>query len=129
MKRANHKFWALLTLVLLAVIVLYAGGDKMEKMKAELNLSDAQVSQLEQRMGELQPLADRAKAIKAEIKELESSANPDANAISAKRTALEAVKKEWHQKAEAVYRSVLTPEQWTKYEAMKAQHKAEGKKY
>lgn len=117
----SHKTMLLagLALVLAFAVTVAAGGDeKMKKLKAELNLTDAQVTQLEQRFTELEPLSARAKAVKTDLKALETAANPDTRAIAAKKTELDGIKKEWKGKAEAIYRSVLTSEQFTKFQAM-----------
>ena len=132
MKTTKSKVFTTLALALVAALALSAGGgEKMTKLKAELNLTDAQVNQLEQRFTELQPIADRAKAIKEDLKALENAASPDQRAISAKKAELGTAKKEHKEKSTAIFRTVLNREQWAKYEAMQAEyHKsAQSKKY
>jgi hypothetical protein len=116
--------------IVLAVVVMLAiavsaaaGGDKMAKLKAELNLTDQQVAQLEQKTDTLKPLLDRVYALKSDLKALKESSSPDPKAVSAKEEELMAAKKEYHSKWEAALKSVATPEQWTKYESMEAEHK------
>jgi Spy/CpxP family protein refolding chaperone len=115
----------MLALVLATSVSLYAGDQWMTKLKTKLGLSDEQVAQLEKKFEALQPLADRAKAIKTELKTLEAAANPDQNAINARKVELERIKKEWHQKSTPIFRSVLTKEQFARLEEMEAHHKKE----
>ena len=127
----KSRILAAAALALALAVTVAAGDDKMAKLTAELNLTDAQATQLEQKFKELQPLSDRAKAIKEDLKALESASTPDPKAIQAKKAELETIKKDWHGKSTAIFRSVLNKEQWTKYEAMEAEHakSAQAKKY
>jgi Spy/CpxP family protein refolding chaperone len=123
--RKNVIVTLLAVLLVAAVSVSAGGGDKAEKMaklKAEYNLSDAQVAQLEQQFDALKPIADRAMAIKTELKALEGAANPDTRAINAKKTELDGVKKEYKAKVTAAFRSVLTREQFARWEAKQAEY-------
>src|SRR5262249_57340353 len=88
---------------LLGAVVSLAAHDKKEKfakLQAELGLSDAQVAQLQQKFNELSPSGEemerRSKALTEEIRTLESNANPDQQALSAKRSEREALTQEWH---------------------------------
>jgi hypothetical protein len=117
---------------LLAAAVSLAAHDKKEKfakLQAELGLSDAQVAQLQQKFNELSPSGEemerRSKALTEEIRTLESSANPDQQALSAKRSEREALTQEWHDKVMAIYKSVLTNEQFTKFDQMHSKHEKE----
>jgi Spy/CpxP family protein refolding chaperone len=116
-------------LVMLALVVVavsgYAGGDKAEKLaklKTELNLTDAQVTQLDQKFAQLDPIVERAKKIKGELNALESATPKDAGAIDAKRAEMTEVKKEYKAKAASIFRSVLNNEQYAKWEAMNAEY-------
>lgn len=120
MKRST--IFAALAVALALAVTVQAHDEKMAKLKADLNLTDAQVSQLETRFKELNPLAERAKAVKTDLKALESAAAPDQRAINAKKAELETIKKEWHEKSTAIYRSVLNKEQFAKHEAMQAEY-------
>ena len=121
-------FLSTLALLMTAVAVsLSAGtnGDHKEnfaKMKTELNLTDAQVSELERKFAEIRPqgedLERRYKAIKGEIETLEHATPPDEQAIQDKRSQLETLTREWHEKTAAIFRSVLTQEQLTKLDQM-----------
>src|SRR5262249_37159908 len=113
-KMRKAIFLSTLALVL-AVAASMSAGDHKEnwaKMKAELNLTDAQVSELQQKFEEIRPqgedLERRYKALHNEIESLEKASSPDQQAIQAKRSQLEAVTKEWHEKTTAIFRSVLT---------------------
>jgi hypothetical protein len=117
---------------LLAAAVSLAANDKKEKfakLQAELGLSDAQVTQLQQKFDELGPMGQemerKAKALSEEIRALEKSPNPDQQALSAKRSEREAVTQEWHEKVRAIYKSVLTDEQFTKLDQMHSHEKEE----
>lgn len=119
MKATKRTLFAALAVTLLVAVAASAGGDeKMKKLKADLNLTDAQVTQLETRMAELNPIGERYKAVKAQLTALEQANPADPRAIEAKKAELVTVKKEWKERADAIYRSVLTSEQWTKYQAM-----------
>lgn len=122
----NRNKGVLLVVALLAVAVtLSAGGDKWAKMKADLGLSDAQVAQLEEKFKQLDPIYQKAMQLKEELKALESAATPDTRAIEAKKTQLEAIKKEWKPKADAIYKSVLTPAQYAKLGELEEKYKKE----
>lgn len=129
MKMTRTLFAALAVVLLAAVVVTAGGGEKMAKLKAELNLTDAQVTQLEQKLADVQPLGERVTALKGELKALETAASPDQKAIEAKRGELGAAKKEYKEKHNGIFRSVLTSDQWAKYEEMQAQHAKSAKKY
>lgn len=121
------------TAALLVAVVSFAGHDKKEKfakLQAELGLSDAQVAQLQQKFDELSPSGEdmerRAKALTAEIGVLEKSTNPgDQQTLSAKRSEREALTQEWHEKVTAIYRSVLTKEQFAKLDEMHSRKEKE----
>lgn len=122
MKR-NHVLMAL-AFVLVASLSVWAGGagkgkgDDLAKLKTELNLTDTQVTQLQQKLNELAPMAESVKALHGELKALKGAATPDQAAIQAKQTQLDAAKKEWKEQRKAAFQAVLTAEQWAKYEAM-----------
>jgi len=117
-------FLSTLALVMAVAASLSAGEhkEKWDKMKAELNLTDAQVSALQQKFEEIRPqghdLEVRAKALHSDIESLEKASTPDQQAIQAKRSELESITREWHEKTNAIFRSVLTPEQFTKLDQM-----------
>lgn len=124
----------LITMALLLVAaVSLAAGDKKEKfakLQAELGLSDAQVAQLQQKFDQLGPIGQeterKAKALTEEIRVLEKSTNPDdQKTLSAKRSEREALTQEWHQKVRAIYKSVLTDEQFVKLDQMHSHGKEE----
>jgi len=121
MKSVKRILFAALVLVLAAGVAVYAGEEKMAKLKAELNLTDAQVAQLEQKFADLKPVSEKAYALKSELKALESAESPDQKAIDAKKAELTTLKKEWKAKSDAIYRSVLTREQYTKLQAWQAE--------
>jgi Spy/CpxP family protein refolding chaperone len=123
MMKMKRILFAALAVALLASLTVSAGGDeKMKKLKADLNLTDAQVAQLEARFKELDPMAERYKAVKAELTTLEQANPANPRAVEAKKNELASVKKEWKERSDAVYRSVLTSEQWTKLQAMRADY-------
>jgi Spy/CpxP family protein refolding chaperone len=118
-------FLSTIGLLLVAAVSLSSAGDgkdKWAKMKAELNLTDAQVSALQQKFEAVRPqgedLERRSKALHSEIESLERASSPDQQTIQAKRSELESITKEWHEKKIAIFRSVLTPEQFTKLDQM-----------
>lgn len=124
----------LITMALLLVAaVSLAAGDKKEKfakLQAELGLSDAQVAQLQQKFDQLGPIGQeterKAKALTEDIQVLEKSTNPDdQKTLSAKRSEREALTQEWHQKVRAIYKSVLTDEQFVKLDQMHSHGKEE----
>jgi len=117
---------------LLGAVVSLAAHDKKEKfakLQAELGLSDAQVAQLQQKFNELAPMGEdmerKAKALTEVIRVLEGSANPDQQALNAKRVERERLTQEWHEKVMAIYRSVLTNEQFAKFDQMHARRERE----
>ena len=123
MKTANRMLIASLVLVLAEGVAVYAGESGWAKMKADLGLSDAQVAQLEQKFAELKPMKEKAMAINSELKALEGAASPDLKAIDAKKAELMSLKKDLSAKADAIYRSVLTKEQYTKLQAWQEDQK------
>ena len=122
MKSKTGMFFASLAVVLATAIPMLAGGDHMAKMKADLNLTDEQVTQIEQKFEQLKPVKEKAMAIKTELKALEGAASPNQKAIDAKKAELEGVKKEWKAKADSIYRSVLTKEQYAKFQTWQAEN-------
>ncbi len=119
------KGFLLVVLALVVVVSAYAGGDKAEKLaklKTELNLTDAQVTQLDQKFTQLDPIVERAKKIKTELSALEAATPQDAKAIDAKRAEMAEVKKEYKAKVASIFRSVLNNEQYAKWEAMNAEY-------
>jgi len=134
MKSKKTILLAGLAVLLVAAMTLTAGGDKAEKLaklKADLNLTDQQVSQLEVKMTQLESVGARIGVLKEELKALQSASSPDAKAISAKENQVTEAKKEYKEKWAAAVKSVLTSEQMAKYDEMQAKyHKtAEAKKY
>ena len=70
----SKKTILLATIVLVAAMALVAGGDKagkLAKLKADLNLSDQQVSQLDSKMTQMEPLGARIGTLKDELKALQ----------------------------------------------------------
>lgn len=134
MKTNKGIFVTVLALLLVAAVSLSAGGDKDKekwaKLKQELTLSDAQVTQLQQKFEEFQlqnqPLMDKVKGLWSEVEALEKAATPDRSLIEAKRAEMTSLKKEWREKSDHIYRSVLSKEQFVKLQEMRAQ---EEKKY
>lgn len=125
MKVKSSVVITLMVVALVAVVSAYAGGDKAEKLaklKTELNLTDAQVTQLDQKLAQLDPIIERAKGIKAEISALENATPQDAKALEAKRAEMTNVKKEYKAKVASIFRSVLNNEQYAKWEAMNAEY-------
>ena len=130
----SKKTILLAAVVLVAAMALVAGGDKagkLAKLKADLNLSDQQVSQLDAKMTQMEPLGARIGTLKDELKALQGASTPDTKAISAKESELMAAKKESKEKWAAALKSVLSTDQWVKYEQMQSnyQKSAEAKKY
>jgi hypothetical protein len=126
MKSKKTIVLAGLVVILVAAMSLTAGGDKaakLAKMKADLNLSDQQVSQIDAKITQLQPLGERVYALKDELKALQAASTPDQKAISAKESELMAAKKEYTEKWNAALKSVLSAEQWAKYEQMQSSYK------
>lgn len=130
MKTRNSLLATLMVLALVAVVSAYAGGDKAEKLaklKTELNLTDTQVTQLDQKFAQLDPIAERAKKTKTELNALETATPQDAKAIDAKRAEMAEVKKEYKAKVASIFRLVLNNEQYAKWEAMNAEYERKGR--
>jgi Spy/CpxP family protein refolding chaperone len=131
MKTRKGIFLTMLALLLAAAVTLSAGGGKEHwaKLKQELNLTDAQVTQLEQKFEAIRPQGEalelKVKELQREIEEQEKAAVPDKKVIDEKRLERERLTKEWHEKASEIYRSVLTKEQFTKFQEMRAKEKKE----
>ena len=119
--KSKRIFLGTLALVLAGSVALLAGGDHWAKLKAEIGLSDAQVQQLEEKFAELKPVKEKAMAVKNELKALEAAGTPDQKAISAKKAELDGIKKEWNAKADAIYRSVMTKDQFAKFQTWQAE--------
>lgn len=100
MKTKKEIFLTTLALFLLAAVSLSAGGDKeyWAKLKKELSLTDAQVTQLQEKFEALHPqgeqLEERMRAIKREMQELERAATPDEKAMREKRDERDRLTKE-----------------------------------
>ena len=129
MKRIPSKLAAtaalMLAVALSASASLYSGGDHSEKLlrlKADLNLTNEQVAQLEEKFVQLEPIIARARTIRTELENLADSPDPDEKAIQAKHAELEKAKKEYKEKVAEIFRSVLTREQFAKWESMQAEH-------
>lgn len=125
MKVKSSMVVTLMVVALVAVVSAYAGGDraqKLAKLKTELNLTDAQVTQLDQRFAQLDPIIERAKKMKAEITALENETPQNTRALEAKRAEMATVKKEYKAKVAFIFRSVLNNEQYAKWEAMNAEY-------
>lgn len=129
----RKHFVTTICLVLLAVALVFAGGEKgkwdkaaaVEKMRTELSLSPQQVTQLETLYTELEPLMAKADALYKELERLKASSTPDEAAISAKQAELAAAKSELKSKKHAGYQRILTSEQFAKLEQMKKAYSAE----
>ena len=128
----SKKIVLITSMLLLLAAVSLSAGDKKEKfakLQAELGLSDAQVAQLQQKFDEFRPAAEdlehRSKALNSEIEALEKSSNPDQQTLAAKRSQREALTAEFHDKKIAIFRSVLTQEQFAKLDQMHSHHEKE----
>ncbi len=135
MKTKNRIFLAALALFLAAAVSLSAGGDKEHwaKMKQELNLTDAQVTQLQQKFEALRTQGEQAeqrmKAIRREIEELERATPRDDQALRGKREEQEKLTQEWHERSMSIYRTVLSKDQLSKFEEMQIKERKEKKEY
>jgi len=131
MKTKKRIFFTVLAFVLAAAVSVSAGGDKEHwaKLKQELTLTDTQVTQLQQKFEEFrlqnQPLEEKAKGLWREIEELEKAGTSDRSVIDAKKAELAPLKKEWMEKANQIYRSVLSKEQFVKLQEMRAREEKE----
>lgn len=131
MKTKKRIFVTMLALLLAAAVSLSAGGDKEHwaKLKQDLTLTDTQVTQLQQKFEEFrlqnQPVEEKAKGLWREIEELEKAGSSDRSGIDAKKAELAALKKEWKEKSNHIYRSVLSKEQFVKLQEMKAREEKE----
>jgi hypothetical protein len=125
MKSKKGILLTIVALVLVSAVAFAAGGDKWAKMKADLNLTDAQVTQLQEKFKQLDPLMEKAMALKKEIQILEKATPPDQKAIEASKNELATLKKAWTSKAEAIYKSVLTTEQLAKLKDLEAKDQKE----
>ena len=128
----SKKISLIIAMFLLVTAVSLSAGDKKEKfakLQADLGLSDAQVAQLQQKFDEFRPAAEdlerRSKALGSEIEALEKSSNPDQQTLAAKRSQREALTAEFHEKKTAIFRSVLTQEQFAKLDQMHSHHEKE----
>jgi capsule polysaccharide export protein KpsE/RkpR len=134
MKTNKRIFLTMLALLLAAAVSLSAGGGKeyFAKLKQELNLTDAQVTQLEQRFESLRPqgqaLELKVKALRQDIEAQEKAASPDRRVIEERKAELATVKTEWKEKYTDIYRSVLTKEQFAKWQQMESNEKHEKEK-
>jgi chromosome segregation ATPase len=138
MKTKKGIFFTVLAFALVATVAVSAGGDKENwvKLKAELNLTDAQVTQLQQKFEAIKPQGQehelKVKALKSEIASLEKAASPDKQAIDLKKAELMSAKTAWKEKSNEIYRSVLSSDQFAKLQQMHAKEKkaySEKKKY
>ena len=134
MKSKNPILLVGVAVILVAAMTLVAGGDKaakLAKLKADLNLSDQQVSQLDAKMTQMEPLSASIGTLKDELKALQGASTPDTKAISAKESELMAAKKEYKEKWNAALKSVLSADQWAKYEQTQSNYQkpVEAKKY
>jgi len=129
--KSTGKYIGTLGLVLAfaAAVLAHGVGEHIAKMKTELGLTDAQAAQLQQKFEALRPAGEQAEerlhALRSEVEALEKSATPDQKAISAKRAEMESIKRDWKGKADAIYRSVLTKEQYEKLQTLQAKEKKE----
>ena len=139
MKTKKGIYVTVLALLLVAAVSLTAGDEKEKwaKLKQELTLTDTQVTQLQQKFDEFkvqnQALVEKAKGLWREIEELEKAGTSDRSVIDAKKAELAPLKKEWKDKADQIYRSVLSKEQFVKYQESMAreekEYSAKKKKY
>lgn len=135
MKTKKEIFLTTLALFLLAAVSLSAGGDKeyWAKLKKDLSLTDAQVTQLQEKFEALHPqgeqLEERMRAIKREMQELERAATPDEKAMREKRDERDRLTKEWKEKKMDIFRSVLSAEQFAKFQDMEARAMKEKKEH
>jgi capsule polysaccharide export protein KpsE/RkpR len=135
MKTKKGIFLAALAFLLVAAVSLSAGGGKEHwaKLKQELNLTDAQLTQLQQKFEALNPqgqaLELKVRALRQDIEEQEKAAAPDRRVIEQKKAELETVRREWREKTTDIYRSTLTKEQFSKWQEMEAKGEKEKKEY
>jgi cell division protein FtsB len=121
-------------LLLVAAVSISAGGGKeyFAKLKQELSLSDAQVTQLQQKFDALHPqgeaMEQKVKTLRGEIEAQEKAASPDRAVIEQKHAELVAAKKEWKEKVTDIYRGVLTKEQFAKWQQMESDYQHEKEK-
>ena len=133
MNSKRRIVWTILTLLLAAAVSLSAavGGEKdhWANLKKELNLTDAQVAQLQQKFEALRPQGEemelKVRAVRSQIEEEEKATAPDRKAIEHKNAELAAAKREWKEKVTAIYRAVLTSEQFAKWQRMESDEKHE----
>lgn len=133
MKTRKGIFVTVLALLLVAAVSLAAGGDDAKehwaKLKQELTLTDSQVTQLQQKFEEFkvqnQALVEKAKGLWREIEELEKAGTSDHSVIDAKKAELAPLKKEWKDKSDQIYRSVLSKEQFVKLQEIRAREEKE----
>jgi hypothetical protein len=71
----------------------------------------------------------RHKALSSEIETLEKSSNPNQQALADKRSQREALTQEFHEKKTAIFRSVLTQEQFAKMDQMQSHHEKEEREH
>src|SRR5262245_9512770 len=130
-KMSKKIFLTTVVFLLAATVTLFAGDkkEKFAKLQAELGLSDAQVTQLQQKFDEFRPAAEdmerRSKALSSDIEMLEKSSSPDKQALADKRSQREALTQEFHEKKIAIFKSVLTQEQFAKLDQMQSHHEKE----
>ncbi len=137
MKTNKGIFVTMFALLLATAVLLSAGGGKeyWAKLKQELNLTDAQVTQLEQKFEAIRPqgqaLELKVKALRQDIEVQEKAAAPDRRVIEEKKAQLATVKMEWKEKYTGIYRSVLTKDQFAKWQQMESndKHEKEKKEY
>ena len=129
----------MLALVLVSSVSLAAGGgekkDHWAHLKKELNLTDAQVTQLQQKFDAIHSQGEEAemksRALREEIEAQEKAITPNRQIIEQRKASLEALHKEWKAKVTDIYRSVLTSEQFSKWQQMEydEKHEKEKKEY
>ena len=139
MKSKKGILGTILVLLLAAAVSLSAGGgekkDHLAYLQKELSLSDAQVTQLKQKFDAIHSQGEeaelKARALRGEIEDQEKSANPNRQIIEQRKASLEALHKEWKAKVTDIYRSVLTSEQFAKWQKMESdeRHDKEKKEY
>ena len=132
-----RKLTAVLAVLLLAALAGFAGEGKGKmdaashaaKLKAELNLNADQTTKVETIFADflkkLEPIQTKAHVAREQLNTLRSANPPDAAAIKAKESDLQALKAQKHAliaERDETLKKVLTPEQFVKFQEMTSAH-------